>query len=334
MEPEVFTAAAVQAPPAFLDRDATVEKAVRLIAEASGEGAELVVFPETWIPGYPSWIYHAAEWDEPRSKRTFARLQRNALQVPSPATDALCRAAQAAKAHVVMGIHEQDADYSMGTIYNSLLFISDEGEILGTHRKLVPTHAERIVWGQGDGSTLHVFDTRLGRLGGLICWEHWMPLTRFAMHAKGEQIHVAAWPDVDDVHQLASRHYAFEGRCYVLCVGSYATACDLPADFELAQAMGLTEDDELLVGGSGIIGPDGSWIAEPVPGREAIVYGEIDLARIAEEQQALDAAGHYNRPDVFSLTVDERPRRQVNWVRGDGHADASQRVDLESAEAP
>ena len=333
MESEVFIAAAVQAPPVFLDRDATVEKAVRLIEEASGEGAKLVVFPETWIPGYPSWIYHAAEWDEPRSKRTFARLQRNALQVPSPATDALCRAAQAAGAHVVMGIHEQDADYSMGTIYNSLLFISDEGEILGTHRKLIPTHAERIVWGQGDGSTLHVFDTPFGRLGGLICWEHWMPLTRFAMHAKGEQIHVAAWPDVDDVHQLASRHYAFEGRCYVLCVGSYATARDLPADFELAQAMGLTEDDELLVGGSGIIGPDGSWVTEPVNGREAIVYGEIDLARIAEEQQALDAAGHYNRPDVFSLTVDERPRRQINWVRGDGHADAPQRVELESAEA-
>ena len=333
MEPDVFIAAAVQAPPVFLDRDATVEKAVRLIEEASGEGARLVVFPETWIPGYPSWIYHAAEWDEPRSKRTFARLQRNALQVPSPATDALCRAARAAGAHVVMGIHEQDADYSMGTIYNSLLFISDEGEILGTHRKLIPTHAERIVWGQGDGSTLHVFDTQLGRLGGLICWEHWMPLTRFAMHAKGEQIHVAAWPDVDDVHQLASRHYAFEGRCYVLCVGSYATARDLPADFELAQAMGLTEDDELLVGGSGIIGPDGSWVAEPVAGREAIVYGEIDLARIAEEQQALDAAGHYNRPDVFSLTVDERPRRQVNWVRGDGQARALERVELEPAEA-
>jgi nitrilase len=333
MESEVFTAAAVQAAPVFLERDATVEKAVGLIEEAAGEGAKLVAFPETWIPGYPSWIYHAAEWDEPGSKRTFARLQRNAVQVPSPATDALCRAARAAGAHVVMGIHEQDAEYSMGTIYNSLLFISDEGEILGCHRKLVPTHAERIVWGQGDGSTLHVFDTPFGRLGGLVCWEHWMPLTRFAMHAKGEQVHVAAWPDADDVHQLASRHYAFEGRCYVLCVGSYATAHDLPDDFELAEAMRLAGDDELLVGGSGIIGPDGSWVAEPVAGREAIVYGEIDLGRIAEEQQALDAAGHYNRPDVFSLTVDERPRRQVNWVRGDGRAQAPEQVEPERAEA-
>jgi nitrilase len=333
MEAEVFVAAAVQATPVFLDRDATVEKAVRLIGEASGEGAKLVAFPETWIPGYPSWIYKAAEWDEPRSKRTFARLQRNAVRVPGPATDALCRAAREAAVHVVVGIHEQDADFSQGTIYNSLLFISDEGRILGAHRKLVPTHAERIVWGQGDGSTLHVFDTPLGRLGGLICWEHWMPLARFAMHAKGEQVHVAAWPDADDVHHLASRHYAFEGRCYVLCLGAYMTGRELPADFELAEAMGVSGGDELLIGGTGIVGPDGSWVAEPVTGREAIVYGEIDLGRIAEEQQALDAAGHYNRPDVFSLAVDERPRRQVTWLRDDGRAGLHAPLEREQAEA-
>ena len=315
-----FVAAAVQAAPVFLDRDATVEKAVGLIGEAAERGAKLIAFPETWIPGYPGWIFGAAEWDEPRSKRAFARLLQNSVEVPSPATDALCRAAREAGAHLVVGIHERDSEFSAGTIYNSLLYVSDRGEILGVHRKLVPTHAERIVWGQGDGSTLHVFDTPLGRLGGLICWEHWMPLARFAMHAKGEQIHVAAWPEVPDIHHLASRHYAFEGRCYVICVGSYMRTSDLPADFELAEAMGAAgefggEAAELLPGGSGIIGPDGAWIAGPVAGREEIVYGEIDLGRIAEEQQALDSAGHYNRPDVFSLTVDERPRRQVSWIR-------------------
>jgi nitrilase len=328
VEREVFVAAVVQASPVFLDRDATVEKAVALIEEAAGSGAKLVAFPETWIPGYPGWIFGAAEWDEPRSKRTFARLQRNAVRVPSPATDELCRAARAAGVHVVIGIHEQDADFSMGTIYNSLLFISDRGEILGAHRKLVPTHAERILWGAGDGSTLHVFDTPLGRLGGLICWEHWMPLARFAMHAKGEQIHIAAWPELPEVHQLASRHYAFEGRCYVLCVGSYMTSADLPADFELAEAMGANGGGvaELVPGGSGIIGPDARWIAGPVAGEEAIVYGEIDLARIAEEQQALDTAGHYNRPDVFSLTVDERSRPQVSWIRAAASVDVEQAV--------
>jgi nitrilase len=308
-----FVAAVVQAAPVYLDRDATVEKAVRLVEEAAGEGAKLVAFPETWIPGYPSWIYHAARWNEPRSKRVFARLQRNAVEVPGPATDVLCRAARESGVHLVVGINELEG----GTIYNSLLFVSDEGAILGVHRKLVPTHAERIVWGRGDGSTLHVFDTPLGRLGGLVCWEHWMPLTRFAMHAKGEQVHVAVWPDADDVHHLASRHYAFEGRCYVLCVGGYSRASDLPADFELLEAMGVSGEDELLLGGSGIIGPDGTWLAGPVDGRETIVYAELDLDRIAEEQQALDAAGHYNRPDVFRLTVDERPQPAVEWLRAD-----------------
>ena len=326
-----FVAAVVQAAPVFLDRERSIEKAVTLIEEAASEGASLVAFPEAWIPGYPSWIYHAAGWNEPRSKRTFARLQRNAVQVPGSATDALCRAAREAGVHLVVGISELDGEFSAGTIYNSLLFVSDEGSILGVHRKLVPTHAERIVWGRGDGSTLHVFDTRLGRLGGLICWEHWMPLTRFAMHAKGEQIHVAVWPDADGVHHLASRHYAFEGRCYVLCVGSYATARDLPADFELAEAMGVSGDDELLIGGSGLIGPDGAWVAGPVGGGEAIVYGEIDLGRIAEEQQALDVAGHYNRPDVFRLTVDERPQRHVDWLRADGRPEPTP-AELERAE--
>jgi nitrilase len=334
MQREPIVVAAVQAAPVFLDREATVDKAIALIEEAANEGAKLVAFPETWVPGYPSWIYHAAKWDDPGSKRAFAQLLANSVQVPSPSTAALCVAAREADVHVVVGIHERDSAFSTGTIYNSLVFISPQGEILGTHRKLVPTHAERIVWGRGDGSTLHVFETPLGRVGGLICWEHWMPLTRFAMHAKGEQIHVAAWPDADDAHHLASRHYAFEGRCYVLCVGSYTTARDLPADFELADAMGLSGDDELLIGGSGIIGPDGRWLSGPVGGRETIVYAELDMARIAEEQQALDAAGHYNRPDVFSLTVDERPRRQVEWLRAADEAEVGAPAGLERADAP
>jgi predicted amidohydrolase len=147
-------------------------------------------------------------------------LNSNAVEVPSPAVDALCRAAKKAGAVVAMGMTERDSRSSRGTLYNSILYISGRGEVLGVHRKLMPTHAERIVWGQGDGSTLHVFETSVGRVGGLACWEHWMPLTRFAMHAKGEQIHVAAWPEVGDseLHRFATRHYAFEGRCFALCV--------------------------------------------------------------------------------------------------------------------
>ncbi len=319
MEGSSFVAAAIQAAPVVLDLDRSVEKAVGLIHEAGRNDARLAVFGETWLPGYPAWIFGASGWDDPASKRAFARLQENAVEVPGPATDRLCDAAREAGVHVVMGINERDTSFSRGTIYNSLLFISDTGTILGVHRKLVPTHAERIVWGWGDGSTLHVFDTSIGRLGGLICWEHWMPLARFAMHAKGEQIHVAVWPEVPEIHHLASRHYAFEGRCYVICVGTYTTTADLPTDFELIEATGAAGDfgepGEILPGGSGIIGPDAQWVAGPVANQESIVYGEIDLGRIAEEQQALDSAGHYNRPDVFSLTVDERPRNQVSWIR-------------------
>ena len=314
--------AAVQAAPVFLDRDATVEKAVALIEEAAGAGARLVVFPETWIPGYPAWIFAAAGWDDAAAKKAFGRLQRNAVEVPSAATGALAAAAGACGVHVVMGITERDAGNSRGTLFNSLLYVSDAGEVLGVHRKLMPTHAERIVWGMGDGSTLHVFDTPFGRLGGLACWEHWMPLTRFAMHAKGEQIHVAAWPEVGDpeLHRFATRHYAFEGRCFAICVmGASLTADSVPADFELPEALSAASDfadaagEELL--GTSVFGPDGICLAAARAGEETIVYADLDLDRIGEEQQALDVAGHYNRPDIFELRVDETPKPQVSWGR-------------------
>ncbi|HWT23666.1 MAG TPA: carbon-nitrogen hydrolase family protein [Solirubrobacteraceae bacterium] len=316
-----FAVAAVQAPPVLFDRDASVEKAVALIAEAAGRGARIIGFPEVWIPGYPAWIYAAAGWDDAGAKRAFAELQRNAVEVPSAAVDRLCRAAREAEACVVIGVHEREGATAAGTLFNTQLIISPAGELLGAHRKLMPTHAERMVWGMGDGSTLHVVDTPLARVGGLICWEHWMPLTRFAMHAKGEQVHVAAWPDLPESHHLASRHYAFEGRCFVICAGVRLTAADLPRDFVLAGALraGLrVEDGEDVIraGGSGVIGPDGEWVAGPEYGDEPIVVGEIDLGRIGEEQQAFDATGHYHRPDVFRLSVDERPRPAVEWIRG------------------
>lgn len=310
--------AAVQAAPVFLDRDATVDKAVASIEEAAGAGARLVVFPETWVPGYPAWIFGAAGWDDAGAKRAFGRLLRNAVEVPSAATATLAAAAGACGVHVVMGMTERDTGSSRGTLFNSLLYLSDAGEVLGVHRKLMPTHAERTVWGMGDGSTLHVFDTPFGRLGGLACWEHWMPLTRFAMHAKGEQIHVAAWPEVGDpeLHRFATRHYAFEGRCFAICVmGASLTAEDIPDDFELPEALSAASEfadaagDEVL--GTSIFAPDGACLASARAGEETIVYVDLDLDRIGEEQQALDVAGHYNRPDIFELRVDERPRPQV-----------------------
>jgi predicted amidohydrolase len=317
----VVRVAAVQAAPAFLNREATVEKAVRLIAEAAAGGAGLVAFPETWIPGYPAWIFGAAGWDDAAQKRVFGRLNANAVEVPGPAVDALCAAAKEAGVVVAIGMTERDAKTSRGTLYNSILYVSERGEVLGVHRKLMPTHAERIVWGQGDGSTLHVFDTTIGRVGGLACWEHWMPLTRFAMHAKGEQIHVAAWPEVGDpdLHRFCTRHYAFEGRCFALCVmGARLRPEHLPDDFELREAMGATDDfvDREQTGGSCVFAPDGTIVADSVAGEEMIVYADIDLGRIPEEQAALDVVGHYNRPDVFSLTVDERPLEAMSTISG------------------
>jgi nitrilase len=320
MTKQIVRLAAAQVAPIFLDRDRTIKKAVSIIAEAGLNGADLVAFPETWVPGYPLWIYGAAGWDDVVSKRVFERLQLNAVEVPSPATDALCEAARRANLMVVMGINERDTEFSHGTLYNSLLYISAEGKILGVRRKLIPTHAERLLWGRGDGSSLRVYDTPIGRIGGAICWEHWMPLGRFAMHAKGEQIHVAAWPEVPELHQLASRHYAFEGRCFVICVGSYLRMSDIPEDFELrsilAEAGQFGDDpDELLPGGSGVIGPDGKWLVGPIAGKEEIIYADADMSLIGGEQLAFDAVGHYNRPDIFHLTVDERRHDQVTWLR-------------------
>jgi predicted amidohydrolase len=315
-----YTAAAVQATPVWFDLAASVDKAVRLIEEAATEGARLIAFPETWIPGYPAYVYGSAEWDERSAKEVHRELLRNSITVSGPEMGRLRDAARRCGAMVVIGVNERDDDFSGGTIYNSMVYISSAGELLGVHRKLIPTHAERLIWGRGDGSGLHVFDTELGRVGGLVCWEHWMPLSRYAMHAKGEQVHVATWPEVPEIHHLASRHYAFEGRCFVICVGSYLTLNDVPADFGRRDAMKAGGDfgggaDVLLPGGSGIIGPDGQWIAGPQAGAETIVYGDIDLRRIGEEQLAFDAAGHYNRPDVFQLTVDERPKAQARWLR-------------------
>ncbi len=317
--PNRYIAAAVQAAPVFLDLDATIDKAIILIREGAREGARLIAFPETWVPTYPLWIFGAAGWGDPRAARAFRRLHENALMIGGEAMGRLQAAAAEVGATVVMGASEKLSEHA-ATLYNSQFFIGPDGRLLGVHRKLMPTYTERNVWAYGDGSTLSVFDTPQGRVGGLICWEHWMPLARFAMHARHEDVHIAAWPELPEAHQLASRTYAFEGKCYVICVGSYQNTDHVPSDFELlAEITGGLGDlggaaTDIMPGGSGIIGPDGNWIAGPVSGREAIICGEIDLDRCLEERLLLDSTGHYNRPDVFRLQVDDRPRPPLSWA--------------------
>ena len=307
--------AAVQAAPVFMDREASVAKACTLIAEAGAHGARLAVFPETWLPGYPVWLDvapGAALWDHAPAKAAFARLVANAVEVPGPATEALAAAAARAGCAVVMGINERERGRLSGTLYNAIVTFGADGRLLGRHRKLIPTYTERLVWGRGDGSTLDVYDTPLGRVGGLVCWEHWMPLARHAMHALGEQIHAALWPTVRDIHLVASRHYAFEGRCFVVAAGSVLRRDQIPDDLAIFQNDGLPPDTYLHAGGSAIVGPDGHCLAGPAGSEETILYADLDLARIAAEHLTFDAVGHYGRPDVFTLTVNTAPQTHLD----------------------
>ena len=315
MAERISRVAIAQAAPVFLDLEKSVDKAVRLVGEAAGRGARLVAFGETWLPGYPAWLDlcpGSAYWDHPPAKKAYARLVENSAIIPGPETDRLRAAAREHGVVIVIGVHERVAGGpGHGTLYNTNLVIGPDGSILSRHRKLVPTHAERLVWGPGDGGDLEAVATPIGRVGSLICWEHWMPLARQAMHESAEEIHVACWPTVRDMYQVASRHYAFEGRCFVLAAGLITRAGDLPADLELPPGVRENPDGLVCSGGSCIIGPDGALLAGPVFDREEILVADLDLGRIAEESMALDVTGHYNRPDVFQFA--KRVVKQERW---------------------
>jgi nitrilase len=321
-ESPVVRVAAVQASPVFLNQEATVEKAVRLIEEAAGRGAHLVVFPETWIPGYPVWASRIPAWREhPLGQRLFVRLYRNAVEVPSPAVETLCRAASTAGVYVVMGINEREREFGRGTLYNTILFIGRDGRLLGKHRKLMPTFHERTIWGVGDGSGLRVYETEVGRLGGLICWEHWMPLAGYALWAQGEQVHAALWPwpapygpgsPEGEMLQVANRHYAYQGRCFVIAACAWLTRGDLPADFEVGEQARQWEE-VLLVGGSAIIAPNGRYLAGPLYEGEGILYADLPMDEIPARKQSLDVVGHYARPDIFQVTVNRSPLAPVTF---------------------
>ena len=309
--------AVVQAAPVLFDREATVEKAVRLIQEAADQGAQLILFPEAFIPAYPrgfSFGMVVGSRSEP-GRDLWERYWANAVDVPGPATESIGQAARAAGAYVAMGVIERDRDFSGGTLYCTLLYFGPDGALLGKHRKLKPTGAERLIWGEGDGSTLAAIDTPLGVIGGLICWENYMPLARMAMYAQGVELYLAPTADARDAWQATMRHIALEGRCYVLGCNQFVTKAMVPADLPGVEE--LDERPEILSrGGSVIISPMGEVIAGPLYDQEGVLYASLDMSAIARGKLDFDVVGHYARPDVFQLHVNTRPAPPVRFEEG------------------
>jgi nitrilase len=297
--------ACVQAEPVVLDRDATVEKLGELVAESAGQGASLVVFPEAFIPVYPSsvWAKAFAGWADPRAKDAFARIAEQAVTVPGEAADRIGEAAREHGVWVVTGVTEVDPERP-GTLYNTLLYHAPDGRLALRHRKLVPTNHERLVWGQGDGGGLRAIPTELGRIGGLICWENYMPLARFALYESGVEIYIASTADDADAWQATLVHLARESRAFVIAPCHFQRASAYPDDFPLRAE--LDGQEVLGRGGSAILAPDGSYLAGPAYDDEAILYAELDPALLRAERQRFDPAGHYHRPDVLRLKVRSR----------------------------
>src|ERR671937_2724889 len=283
------TVACVQAEPAILDRERTIDRLAALAAEARANGAELAVFPEAFIPAYPSsvWAKALAGWADSNAKAAFALLARESVEVPGPAVDRLGEIARECELWLVTGVTERDPERP-GTLYNTLLYHAPDGRLALKHRKLVPTNHERLVWGPGDGGGLRAIETPLGRLGGLICWENYMPLARFALYESGVEIYVASTADDGEAWQATLVHIARESRAFVVAPGHFQRASAYPADFPLREE--LEGADIIGRGGSAILAPDGSYLAGPLWGEEGILYAKLDPQRLYEERQRFDPA--------------------------------------------
>lgn len=304
--------AVVQAAPVVFDCAATLSKVQRLAADAAAGGAGLVLFPEAFISGYPRGISFGTVIGDrtPEGRDHFRRYWESSVDIPGPALDQLVLLAAELGIYLVVGVIEREA----GTLYCTAVFVSPDG-YLGKHRKVMPTAAERLVWGFGDASTLPVFDTPFGRLGAVICWENYMPLLRMAMYSKGIQIYCIPTADGRETWLSTVRHIALEGRCFVLSANQFARLSDFPADIK--NELASKPDDIVCFGGSCIVGPMGNVLAGPDFAGESILYADLDLADLARAKYDFDVTGHYARPDLFHLEIDEHPQKPVVTIKRD-----------------
>jgi len=306
-EAQKFKVAVVQAASVAFERERTLEKVRSLAGDAAGQGARLVLFPEAFVSAYPRGLDFGAVVGSrtEKGREDFRRYWESSVDVPGPAVDHLSQVALENRVYLVIGVVERDG----GTLYCTVLFFAPDGTFLGKHRKVMPTASERLVWGFGDGSTMPVFDTPLGKVGTVICWENYLPLLRAVMYSKGIEIYCAPTADARDTWVASMRHIAVEGRCFVLSCNQFNRRRDFPADY--SSAFGANPDQIVTRGGSCIVDPFGNFLAGPNMESEAILIAEIDRAQIVRGKYDLDVVGHYARPDIFQLHVDERPKQPV-----------------------
>lgn len=304
------TAGILQYGPVHGQLDSSMEKLGGMLKDAADKGVELAVVGESWLSGYPAWLDvcpQIARWNHSPTKKVFAALYRNSVTINGPEVTQIRKWAKQYGLVLGMGINERvENGLASGSLFNTLLIIDADGRLLNHHRKLVPTYTERLVHAHGDAHGLQAVDTAVGKVGGLICWEHWMPISRHAMHTSGEEIHLALWPTVHEMHQIASRQYAFEGRCFVLAAGQLMQAHELPPSLEVGEELVNTPEAYVMRGGSTIIGPDGMYMKDPIYEEATLLVSKLDLDVLAEERMNLDTTGHYFRPELFQVNIDRR----------------------------
>lgn len=310
-----FRVAVVQAGSILMDREACLAKALKLIDEAAAKGAKYVLFPEAFIPGYPRGLNFCASvgYRFPEGRKDWRRYWENSVPIPSKTIDALGAAARKNSIYLTVGIIERETEGSQGTVYCTIVYFGPDGTLLGKHRKLKPTGGERTIWGEGDGSTLKVIDTPYGRIGGLICWENYVPLARAAMYEQGLSIYIAPTADARDGWIASMQHIALEGRCFVMSANQYSTKESYPTD--LACAKDLEDKPDIICrGASMIVNPLGEIIAGPALDGETILVADLDMDLVPESRFDFDVTGHYSLPNVFHLTVNTAKKQCVQFV--------------------